>query len=860
MSPIGFWTHRGRSPWGCAIHSVPRSNRFRLSSLDSEPLVSDLSATISLRPTRIALLVRPSDLSSIRRFMRICACLWGGIYNPIIPVFRNRPRDWRPDVPDSLTGAQIGCGYVEFFEPDVFVEAEPNLLERIGLAALRTTPGLHSPVIALDALLSCGRYGDWPELGAGLGIMDVLRDVYENERRFQLRDERPAYLVERQPGTGLVETLFGLYPSDEPSTYFARGYGDVFKPTVVEATPDIWIKVYMEGGVSPLGLTAHRLERQPTGWDDPKFFVFDPSKPTDLIDLWNMRSEPGPVLPVPTEWWPALTGEISRYVADAHRPLRGNPHGVMHRTTVEFARSIAEERQRHCIAMLGPELPPGSLVRKPWRTRVWDRSRDERVRSPSRVRVIAQERNLTLTVGGRDSPTTEFATLSPDFASLYGGRRARWVNDVNLVSFGRADIATVLPLNVTNLAWPRMNLLHERVVVGTEGWSFPQQYKDWTQTIRLPTQEEAVVDSLEHLGVSAKLSDAGQVAKQMLQHVRGLQGLRLLAYPDTLKLLNEMAMGMRIRQQGEAVVEEVFDSKTRSAQHWNAHLAERRNRRPGTAFDVSAFTDRNVIRLGLTTKCPRCTVANWHSLTTADYVLSCERCSEKYPFPQGALDPNNGNWGYRVIGPFSTPGFARGSYGALLALKTLKGLSHASERMTFSTALELHLGDGAPCEVDYAAWISHRSADRIGHPSLVFGEAKSFGEVDLIRHRDLTQLRRVATRFPGSVIAISVMREEFTPGEIRSLLPFVRWARRLNTHWQPTNPVVLLTGVELFHEVGIESTWRDRGGPYARFADYETTRSLHRLAEATQVIYLDLPLFAEDQRVAEERRRRRFDP
>ena len=559
------------------------------------------------------------------------------------------------------------------------------------------------------------------------------------------------------------------------------------------------------------------------------------------------------------EWWPELAGEISRYVAAAHRPLQGNPHGVMHRTTVEFARSIPEERQRHCIAMIGPGLPPGSLVRKPWRTRVWERYRDERFQSPRRLRVIAQERNLTLAVGGRESPTTEFATLSPDFASLYGGRRARWVNDVNLVSLGRTDIATVLPPNATNSAWPRLTLLHERVVVGTEGWSFPQQYKDWTQTIRLPTQEQAVVDSLEHLGVSAKLSDAGQVAKQMLQQLDGLNGLGLLAYPDTLKLLNEMAVGMRIRQQGEAVVEEVFDPKTRTEQHWNAHLAERRERRPRMAFDLSAFTARNVIRLGLTTKCPRCTVANWHSLTAADYVLSCERCSEEYSFPQGALDPKNGNWGYRVIGPFSTPGFARGSYGALLALKALKGLSHGSERMTFSTALELHLGDGAPCEVDYAAWISHRSADRVGHPSLVFGESKSFGEGDLIRTRDLTQLRRVATRFPGSVIVISVLRDEFTPGEIRRLVPFVKWARRLNAHWLPTNPVVLLTGVELFYEISIESTWRDSGGPYEGFADYNKTRSLHRLAEVTQVIYLGLPLFAEDQRVAEERRRRRLD-
>ena len=519
--------------------------------------------------------------------MRICACLWGGVYNPIIPVFRNRPRDWRPDVPDLLTGAQIGRGYVDFFEPDVFVEAESNLLERIGLGAIRTTTGLRRPVIPLDALLACRRNRDWSELDLGLGIMDVLKDVYETERRFQLRDVRPSYLVKARPGTGLVEALFGLYPNDEPSSYFDRAYGDVFKPAVVEATPDTWIRVYLEGGLSPLGLTAHRLERQPTGRDDPKYFVFDPAKATDLIDLWNLRLEPSPVLPVPLEWWPALAEHISRHVAAAHRPLQGNPHGLIHRTTVEFARSIARDRHRDCIAMLGPGLPPDSLVLKSWPTPVWEPHRSEGVESPRPLRVIAQERLLTLTVGEGDSPMTEFPILSPDFASLYSGHRARWVNVVSLASFRRDDIATVLPLNVTNSAWPRLDLLHERVVVGAEGWSFPQRFKDSTQTIRLYTQEDAVVASLEHLGVSSKLSDAGQIAKQMLQHLGGLNGLGLLVYPDTLKLLNAMAVGMRIRQQGEAEVEEVF----RSAHALRTALesSPRRTTQPQTTQGVSTF-------------------------------------------------------------------------------------------------------------------------------------------------------------------------------------------------------------------------------------------------------------------------------
>ena len=56
----------------------------------SQKQMTDLSAVVRLRPARIALLVRPNDTRSVRRFMRISACMWGGIYNPIIPVFATR--------------------------------------------------------------------------------------------------------------------------------------------------------------------------------------------------------------------------------------------------------------------------------------------------------------------------------------------------------------------------------------------------------------------------------------------------------------------------------------------------------------------------------------------------------------------------------------------------------------------------------------------------------------------------------------------------------------------------------------------------------------------------------------------------
>ena len=58
--------------------------------------------------------------------MRICACPLGRGLQPGYSRLLQSTPGRRPDIPDFLTGAQIARAYAEFFEPDVFVEAEPS--------------------------------------------------------------------------------------------------------------------------------------------------------------------------------------------------------------------------------------------------------------------------------------------------------------------------------------------------------------------------------------------------------------------------------------------------------------------------------------------------------------------------------------------------------------------------------------------------------------------------------------------------------------------------------------------------------------------------------------------------------------
>lgn len=785
--------------------------------------------------------------------MRICACLWGGVYNPIIPVFRTPPHEWRPQHPERTKGYAIARGHVEFFEPDAYVEASAGLLEEAGLGALRDKHGLHRRVILLKDLLRQLDHRDWSEPHLGLGIVEALRHIYDEEQRFELRDRRPAILVRPQRGSALVEAMFGAYPTEKPAQYIGKAFSDVYRPETMAANVDAWRKVIRSGAETPLRVTRYGLDAQRSWMHDLVVFVFDPKKTTDLIDLWNLRLEPKPILPVPLPWFADAAEDIRKILVAEHRPLQGNPNGVVRHGTVEFARSINEADVNAALEHLKP-MPEGALSVKMWRNPIWVRHTDDFVHRDGRLEVTAKERRLSLPLEEGETPTVKFESLSPDFASPYGGHDLRWVNTAKISSYGPANIATVVPFNTFDWSWPRLDYLGEKVTVGTEGWAFGQRFKESTESIQLHTHEAIIVGTLKRAGIDAKLSEPGHIARQVLDQLGGLWGVHLLADRETLRLLNAMAGGMRRRVADSVETEEAFDRRSKPLKDWQDLVARRNQATLRPRVTLEDFTTRNIIRLGIETGCPHCQAANWHSLSAADYQLTCERCLKSYPFPQADLRAHNRNWVYRVIGPFSVPDYARGSYAALLAINALEHFGASRDPKTFSTAVSVRF-DGVDAEADFVALQARETMDRHRHPELIIGEAKSLGEGDLIKPRDLEKLKAIAGKLPGAIIAIAVLRDDFTPAEKKLLIRFVKWARRPDEAGEPTNRVLLLTGNELFHEFAISSTWEKLGGRHAAHSDYHHTRDLNAFAESTLAIYLDVPPYYQERRKAWEKRR-----
>jgi hypothetical protein len=805
--------------------------------------MTTLSASLTLRPTRIGFFVKPDDMESLRRIFQTCTCLWGGVYNPIIPVSANLPDAWKerhplPD-PDPV---EIAKGYIDFFEPDVFVEAQEGLAKEIGL----TVGDLdydHPRLLSLDAFFTKGGPYD-PDIPLGTSIFHLYRDLYEREFKFVPRHERRVALMAAETENApFVECFMGGFPAAGPLARLAQAYRDAFDPVALAPTAESWMKVVKEGFLSPLLLTREGLKLDTSGWDEPTIFVADPTSPCDLIDLWNLHLFHSRVLPVNISWLKETGNFLGELLKANYRPLPGNPNGVMIHTTVQIGRSISEERARTAMQDAGiVPSNPFQWAYKLWYEDVWRQVGDDYVSRPRRRLVTAESTDLELAVEEGDSEVScRFAGLSPEFADTYGNGPARWVNVLKFRNYGRNDtLALMLPSSFTGESSRRMR--HgEATLISREGFVLPQEYKNHGEYFLVFNGRDAIIEWLKHQGVEAQIAEPGRIADQVLASLGGFWGIQLIADRDTLKLLDEMSKSTTKYADGKI---EEFPDRSIEVKRWKDLVNRRVNMPFVGGISLDGLINHNILRLGLVLECPNCRKKNWYGIDTLNEKVRCERCLKDYPFPQGSLQFERTPWHYRVVGPFSVPNYAEGAYATVLSVNAFaRDLDSHHANVTYATNLHYKIGADNPFEVDFTLWYQReRVLDLEEEPVLVFGEAKSFAS-ECFKQADVDRMRKLGEKFPGAFLVFSTLKDNLSDTEKKLVADLALWGRVHLKDGRPHSPVIVLTGIELFARWNIREAWKVLGGRHARFIEPASVRlgNLWEFAKFTQQLYLDLP-------------------
>jgi hypothetical protein len=802
-------------------------------------MADTLSASLRLRPTRIGFLVRPDDLPSIQKIFQLCTCLWGGVYNPIIPVCDALPEPWRDHPVLTPTGVELGRGYLRFFEPDVFAEAEDGLAECLGIAGTNIE-FVQPRIMPLQQLLAPENDRE-SDARFGLTVFDIYQELYDREFKFVHRAEHGVAVFESNtPDAEFLAAAFGAFPLEGALAPLAQAYQDAFNPVTLAPTPENWAKVLEQQLRLPLHFSRYGLDRDAHGWHEPTLFVADPASPLDLVDLWNIRLFHPQIMPVNLSWFLDRRDFLATFIERSYRPLPGNPNGVMITPTIEFGRSIGEARAKELIETAG--LTKGTEARfawKLWYDRIWEQNREDTVIRAKRARITADARDFDVTLGETGSErSVQFASLSPDFARPHGRGSARWVNVLTLSRFGHhEELALMLPSDCPDL---RMRL-GSSIFVSREGFVLPQQYKDQREYLQVVTGQQAMTAWLGAHGVIATRSDPGRVADQLLKSLNGVWGSHLIADRATLRLLDEMAKSVRTYPDGRT---EQYPDRAVDVNRWKELVGRRAKTRMGGRIDLDSFINAGVLRLGLALECTNCGKKNWVGLAALDEELQCERCLGTYRFPQGSLDFRRTPWQYRVVGPYSVPNYAAGAYATILALRCFgRGLGGHDAKITYATGLDLRIGAGAPIEVDFALWYQ-RSAffDEEDDPVTIFGESKSFAS-EGFKAVDVARMRSVAEQFPGAFFAFATLKDELSATEKTLIGELALWGRDRLPDRRPRAPVIVLTGTEMFAPWYISENWKELGGAHARLVAHPSVQldNLWTLANFTQQLYLGLP-------------------
>lgn len=794
------------------------------------------SADIKVRPLKMALMVDPNSALQVREAIQFASTQWGGMFFPIIPVHKRMPTSWRDGPLKAPLAHDVVKGYIDGFDPDILVQFGRELPEYVRDSKLK--------VLEPVDFWSDGQGKDANEPAYGIGVLEILQDIFHEHFKFQAKYPLKAIVPVIPKGLGLFwASVFGEYPlhiAEAIDKEFANAL-DISKP---EVRPDKFRELIDGDMLFPRRVTqwATRVQGGRSFHRNASVFFMDASKIEDVIDFWNLRASGRQVLPLPKQL--IEDGSYRQVVVeflDEHRRLLGrNGNSIdvaslirSRHSTMDQVQAFAESLEHSSSdGKTGAATQRMSLQH--WYPRLWDewaRGKDGGVAD------VYGEDEETIEIEGEEQLSMRLKSLIPSFGRKNGYRsQGRCVNEFGLRLYGADEhLAEVYPKVDGDQLLKAINGnfgLYGEWRIGRHGLVRIVRRLS-SESIKAPESEKIFFAWLQDRGWQAKLSSPGILAKQIFKRLGGT--VSMLADKDVLGLIEHMNGGMVSRggaQKDDRVVAEREVSVAEVKRKLNAHRYE-------------WFIQKGIFKLGLQTKCPNCQRNSWFSIATLNEELDCPKCLNAFP-AAGNIDQGRGGWYYRTAGPFSVPNFADGAFSVLLTLEALTGRITAGRRSTSVTSFEATAPGKVNIEADLAMfWRDGSYGDDT--EGILFGECKSYGP---FKPKDFQRMRYLAETFPGAILVFSTLRESLSNEEIVALTRLAKFGRKYWKAERPLNPVLILTGAELLTWKQPPLCWNEEF--QKRF---KNVYSLMEHCNASQQIYLGLPSWQEDWHAAFERRR-----
>ena len=678
-----------------------------------------MNLRVSFRPIRVGWCVRLGNLEDVRRVLRWTHTIWGGRYNPIIPVDA------------SVEGKKL----VSRFRVDALYPAVDDSALK---AFANSFPHLRWPEFQRghDFFEEWGAGKESPLADISHPVSRVHRDHVKGEANPRIT-ARLFHWEAADPLADVLLAQFGAYPSPgEAGVDYAKIVMKLLAGKSVDLPLNAPLPADALSALTPSKITMLELEGHNRFSRRCGFYIGDAGSFEDIVNFWNLRAAAQGVL--------------------FFDPKREARFKALRDSYVKFLEDERNEDDR-----LG--LPPVS---------VWSAKQDPEINgkdfgekgviiagtiarflTPEDSPLIQGKSRSTATSVSEDRNRTIVSVLVPEKPTAQDVDYSR-----QKLVIGIAATSSLRPESGRTLATPNLPELNEfyrqqmllagdDVRVQPRGFGIIDAISTSTVSFFALHTAKVISEFFRLFGIQAEPSEPGKIASRLIHQMGGLQGCRPFKFPGVRNLIEKYGpLQSFTRGTATSMIAQVSGSRpTLPPLYVEGGLLT-----PTTTFDY--LLSKRVFRAGLELLCPNCNLPFWLALEPLAHEVTCDLCGETFNLASQLKDRD---WRFRRSGLFGKDNHQEGAIPVALTLQQLDtNLSLGLGFRIFATSFTLGPAGAniKKCETDIVVL----DQDYAGNIEVAIGECKSRGSDPKceISDDDVNNLSAVASAFPADRITV----------------------------------------------------------------------------------------------------------
>jgi len=768
----------------------------------------NFNITQTLRPIRLAFLIKPNSKKAYFRAVRICSAFWGGVYFPIFALntkFTRKLRESYSLLPKERP-LKFYLNIIENFDPD-FVIFDENL----NADFVKKISGDRTIIPLQEVEESI--YSD--DVKYGICIEDILYSIKETEFKYERNDSLEIVLPRIDEKDLYAATLFGS-ASEEKIMKLKQ----IPFPKKYISFPEIQPLSYsILAGKNVLDfLKLGQQEIYTTGnsfWTSQTAIVLvKTNELRDLLLFWNLRAL----------GWNVIAVCIKSYKDDYYKQLiKVQQKEFILKNRLEptikiLANDINDEEVLIEICDHIENIKPKSnihyfyhLIPRFWLERKdlsFDKEASVLIRSKTKNYSFSSNQNIQLPVLVPKFPIRHTQDLDPCFTNEISydfiDNQAKYAQIISSIPSSEMYLVIISPF---------ISYQHR---LSENGLFFLIGHSKWNIHFTIPEAKVVFEKWLEINGYNFKSSQVGKLCNQMIVNIGGIKEVRFFTSLGILEVLSLFENGKIVNKNN------LFSNLSRLR---NQNQLNKQN------LDQIVFQliSKNIIQFGIEIQCPFCSQNSFYIPIELKDKIKCFVCHNQFKPP--FHNPDKLTWAYRGLGSFAKNNKSDGIISVFLTLYFFR-IKLNIQKITSTFSFEIHNNAKEVInEIDLALFIKESNFSK---PDLLFCECKTYYDFE---KKDIERMEKIAKLFPGSVLVFATLKEKLKKIEKNLILSMAKKFRK-GYGSRPINPILILTANELLHEYNYDKEIKDSIIKHLLFSD-----KIGHLSDVTTEHYLGLPFF-----------------